>query len=125
MKDSLLVYVNGNRKIIKNDKVSLAKAIMYYGLKGDLTVTTPLDLPVVSTFGTFINRWYPDYAPCTLDEFQDVLVPMQTEWDIPEDERGFVIDELSDEEEDFMDFELSNELADPEDYGFVQSEGVD
>jgi len=125
MKEFMFVYVNGERKMIKDDKESLAKAIMYYGLKGDLTVTTPLDLPVVSTFGTFINRWYPDYAPCTLDEFQDVLVPMQTEWDIPEDEREFVIDELSDEEEDFMDFELSNGLADPEDYGFDQSEGGD
>ena len=62
--DTLLIYAfdeqgfHDGKKYIKNDPVSLAKAIMYYGSKAArLTITDIWDMPVCTTIGFFLDEW--------------------------------------------------------------------
>lgn len=62
--DTLLIYAfdeqgfHNGKKYIKNDPVSLAKAIMYYGSKAArLTITDIWDMPVCTTIGFFLDEW--------------------------------------------------------------------
>ena len=68
---------------IKEDVKSLAKAIMYFGSKGDLMITDCLDLPVCTTFGTFIDRWEGNGVNFGLGELKEVLIPMQVKHQKP------------------------------------------
>ena len=62
---------------IKSDVKSLAKAIMYFGSKGNLMITDFLDLPVCTTIGTFIDIWHGFYVDYDLQELLEELIPMQ------------------------------------------------
>lgn len=83
----LYCYVNGYHNgaiLIKDDAKSVARAIMYYGIKGDLMITDAMDMPVVTTMGTFLDRWGNSYmVKFTLDELRNELIPMQMKGTVP------------------------------------------
>lgn len=68
---------------IKSDVRSLARAIMYYGAQGNLMVTDIMDMPVVSTMGIYIDRWFGNGVNYGLMELHEVIIPMQKEFKIP------------------------------------------
>lgn len=55
---------------------NIAAYIMEYGLKGDITITTPLDTCLITTFGTFIDKCQNmDFLE---NKLKPVLISMQT-----------------------------------------------
>ncbi len=70
----VLYGYSGNRCIELRGVNEVAKFICTEGLENDLTITTPLDTPLLNTFGTFINQITDmEYRK----ELMEVLVPMQ------------------------------------------------
>ena len=73
----LLMYVYNNDRshsgamLIKGDKASLAKAIIYYGMRGhSMVVTDCNNLPTCQTCGMFIYQWVGNGVNYSLQEFQ-------------------------------------------------------
>ncbi len=71
----LIGYCNGEGTMLVATADNIAAYIATKGLEGDLTITTPLDQPFLSTYGIFINR-------CSDFDFMEhklkpVLIPMQ------------------------------------------------
>jgi hypothetical protein len=71
----LIGYCNGESTMLVATAENIAAYIATKGFEGDLTITTPLDQPFLSTYGIFINR-------CSDFDFMEhklkpVLIPMQ------------------------------------------------
>ena len=75
-------YHNGAIEI-KDDVQSVARAIMYYGQKGDLVITDMMDELVCNTIGNFIDRWSGHGASFGLEDLKEVIIPMQMTNKIP------------------------------------------
>ena len=91
-------YCNGEMVRLVPTAENIAAYIVTNGLKGDITMTTPLDKHFLNTFGTFIDR-------CSDFDFMEnklkpVLIPMQMgEVDPPSSEEYPEIEEPDDYED--------------------------
>ncbi|HCA29257.1 MAG TPA: hypothetical protein DEP23_06710 [Ruminococcaceae bacterium] len=54
--DYLIGYCNNDVTYLKPNPESIASYIVTEGINGDITITTPLDTALITTFGMFINK---------------------------------------------------------------------
>ena len=70
-------YVNNSFKAnIKNTPEQISAFIMEYGVAGNITITDSLDIAVITTFGTLLNRC--SDQEYLLKHLRPILIPLQT-----------------------------------------------